>query len=195
MVEVVFFETPAEFRAWLDAHHDTATEVWVGFHKKGTGRPSMTWPEAVDQALCFGWIDGIRKSVDESSYTNRFTPRKAKSTWSRVNIARVAELTRQGLMTPAGLRAFEARDEAKSGIYSFEQRPQELPPAYAERFQTNAAAWAFFQAQPPGYRHTAAFWVMSAKREETRQKRLATLIDDSEHGRRIGLLARPSKSP
>jgi uncharacterized protein YdeI (YjbR/CyaY-like superfamily) len=193
-MDVRFFETPAEFRAWLDAHHDTATELWVGFHKKGTGRPSMTWPEAVDQALCFGWIDGIRKSVDESSYTNRFTPRKAKSTWSRVNIARVAELTRQGWMTPAGLRAFEARDEAKSG-YSFEQRPQELSPEYAGRFQQHGSAWAFFQAQPPGYRRTASFWVMSAKREETRLKRLATLIDDSEHGRRIGLLARPTKGP
>jgi uncharacterized protein YdeI (YjbR/CyaY-like superfamily) len=192
MVEVVYFETPAEFRAWLDAHHDTATELWVGFHKKGTGRPSMTWPEAVDQALCFGWIDGIRKGVDESSYANRFTPRKAKSTWSKVNVEKVAKLTEQGLMMPAGLRAFEARDEAKSG-YSFEQRPTELPHEYAERFQANAAAWAFFQAQPPGYRRTAAFWVMSAKREETRLKRLTTLIDDSEHGRRIGLLARPSK--
>jgi uncharacterized protein YdeI (YjbR/CyaY-like superfamily) len=192
-MDVRFFETPAEFRAWLEANHETATELWVGFHKKATGRPSITWPEAVDQALCFGWIDGIRKSVDEHSYTNRFTPRKATSTWSKVNIEKVARLTEQGLMMPAGLRAFAARDEANSGIYSFEQRPEELPPAYVERFQQNGAAWAFFQAQPPGYRRTAMFWVLSAKREETRLKRLDTLIDDSAHGRRIGLLARPAR--
>ena len=192
-MEVVFFETPSEFRAWLEAHHETATELWVGFHKKRTGRPSMIWPEAVDQALCFGWIDGIRKRVDETSYANRFTPRKAKSTWSNVNIAKVASLTERGLMTPAGLRAFEARDGARSGIYSFEQDEHTLAPAYEQQLQEHAAAWAFFQVQPPGYRRTASFWVMSAKREETRLKRLATLIDDSEHGRRIGLLARPSK--
>ena len=150
-----FFETPAEFRAWLEAHHETATELWVGFHKKATGRPSITWPEAVDQALCFGWIDGIRKSVDENSYTNRFTPRKTTSNWSNVNIAKVAKLTEQGLMMPAGLRAFEARDGARSGVYSFEQRPEELPPAYVERFQQDGPAWAFFQAQPPGYRRLA----------------------------------------
>jgi uncharacterized protein YdeI (YjbR/CyaY-like superfamily) len=192
-MDVLFFETSAEFRAWLEANHETATELWVGFHKKATGRPSITWPEAVDQALCFGWIDGIRKSVDESSYTNRFTPRKPTSTWSKVNIEKVARLDEQGLMMPAGQRAFGARDEASSGIYSFEQRPQELPPEYAERFQQNGPAWAFFQAQPPGYRRTATHWVTSAKREETRLKRLATLIDDSEHGRRIGLLTRPPK--
>ncbi len=192
-MDVRFFETPAEFRAWLEANHETATELWVGFHKKGSGRPSMTWPEAVDQALCFGWIDGIRKSVDASSYTNRFTPRKPTSTWSTVNVEMVARGTDQGLMRPAGLRAFEARDAANSGVYSFEQRPQDLPPAYAERFQENGPAWAFFQAQPPGYRRTATFWVLSAKREGTRLKRLATLVDDSAHGRRIGLLARPSK--
>ena len=193
-MDVRFFETPAEFRAWLEANHETATELWVGFHKKATGRPSITWPEAVDQALCFGWIDGIRKSVDESSYANRFTPRKARSTWSKVNIEKVAKLTEQGLMMPAGLRAFGARDEANSGIYSFEQRPQELPPAYAERFQENGPAWAFFQSQPPGYRRTATHWVLSAKREETRLKRLATLIEDSANGRRIGLLTRPARS-
>jgi uncharacterized protein YdeI (YjbR/CyaY-like superfamily) len=192
-VDVTFFETPSEFRAWLEAHHDTETEFWVGFHKKGSGRPSITWPEAVDQALCFGWIDGIRKSVDESSYANRFTPRKAKSTWSKVNIAKVARLKEQGVMMPAGLRAFEARDDARSGIYSFEQDQHTLDPAYERQFQENGAAWEFFQAQPPGYRRIVSFWVMSAKRGETRLKRLATLIEDSEHGRRIALLTRPSK--
>jgi uncharacterized protein YdeI (YjbR/CyaY-like superfamily) len=193
-LDVVFFETPSELRAWLEAHHDTARELWVGFHKKGTGRPSISWSEAVDQALCFGWIDGIRKSVDESSYTNRFTPRKARSTWSNVNIAKVFRLQEQGLMTPAGLRAFAARDEAGSGTYSFERRPQTFDPAYEERFRANPAAWTFFQAQPPGYQRTAIHWVVSAKREETRLKRLATLIDDSDHGRRIGLLARPPRA-
>ena len=192
-MDVRFFETPAELRAWLEANHETATELWVGFHKKATGRPSITWSEAVDQALCFGWIDGVRKSVDASSYANRFTPRRPTSAWSKVNIEKVARLREQGLMRPAGLRAFEARDEARSGIYSFEQAPKELPPAYAERFQQHGPAWAFFQAQPPGYRRTATFWVVSAKREETRLKRLDTLIEDSAQGRRIGLLARPSK--
>ena len=192
-MEIRFFETSSEFRRWLEAHHQTATEQWVGFHKKGSGRPSISWPEAVDQALCFGWIDGIRKSIDQHSYTNRFTPRKTKSTWSKVNIARVTELTAQGLMAPAGLRAFEAREAANSGIYSFEQEPAALEPAYERRFQANVPAWEFFQAQPPGYRRTTTFWVMSAKREETRLKRLDTLIADSEHGRRIALLARPTK--
>lgn len=193
-MDVRFFETPAEFRAWLEANHETATELWVGFHKKATSRPSITWPEAVDQALCFGWIDGVRRSVDESSYTNRFTPRKPTSNWSKVNVEKVAKLREQGLMTPAGLRAFEARDEARSGVYSFEQRPHELPPEYAARFQENPPAWAFFEAQPPGYRRTAMHYVLSAKREETRLKRLATLIEDSANGRRTGLLARPARA-
>src|SRR4051812_49121318 len=134
-MDPTYFETPADFRAWLEAHHATTTELWVGFHKKGSGRPSITWPEAVDQALCFGLVDGIRKSVDADSYMMRFTPRQARSTWSKVNIAKVAELTAQGQMMPAGLRAFERRDEARSGIYSFEQQPRELPPEYEARFR------------------------------------------------------------
>lgn len=190
-MDVRFFETPDQFRAWLEAHHETATELWVGFYKKATGRPSITWPEAVDQALCFGWIDGVRRSVDEHSYANRFTPRKAKSAWSNVNIAKVQTLLEQGLMRPAGLRAFEAREAGNSGVYSFEQRPQALPPEYEQQFRAHGPAWAFFEAQPPGYRRTAMHWVLSAKREETRQKRLATLIEDSARGRRIALLARP----
>lgn len=192
-MDVVFFETPAEFRAWLETNHETATELWVGFHKKSTGRPSMIWQEAVEQALCFGWIDGIRKKVDEHSFTNRFTPRKARSNWSNVNIAKVAELTEQGLMAPAGVRAFEARYAAKSGVYSFELRPDQLPPAFEEQFRANDAAWAFFQAQPPGYRRLTLHWVLSAKREETRQNRLSILIADSEQGRRIAALARPDR--
>jgi uncharacterized protein YdeI (YjbR/CyaY-like superfamily) len=191
-VEPIYFESPAAFRAWLEGHHETETEVLVGFHKKATGRPTMTWSESVDQALCFGWIDGVRRTVDEERYTIRFTPRKAKSTWSNVNIAKVAELAAQGLMQPAGLRAFEQRDEARSGIYSFEQRSRPLLPEYEARFRANPTAWERFQALPPGYRRTATHWVLSARREETRLKRLETLIADSEQGRRIAQLTRPA---
>ena len=191
-MDPIFFETPAQFRAWLEANHETATEIWVGFHKKSTGRPSMVWSEAVDQAICFGWIDGIRKSVDADRYTNRFTPRKPASNWSNVNIAKVEALTAQGLMMPAGVRAFELRKEARSGVYSFEQRPDGLPPEYEAQFKEHPVAWERFQAQPPGYRRTATHWVLSAKREETRQKRLATLIADSAQDRRIAQLTRPA---
>jgi uncharacterized protein YdeI (YjbR/CyaY-like superfamily) len=191
-VDVVYFETAADFRSWLEAHHTTETELWVGYHKKATGRPSITHPEAVDQALCFGWIDGVRRSVDADSYTNRFTPRTARSNWSAVNIKRVGELIELGLMTPAGLRAFEARDPSRINVYSSEQHAVALDPAYEEQLRANAAAWAFFQAQPPSYRRPAIHWVMSAKKEETRLKRLATLIDDSANGRRIGPLTRPA---
>jgi len=185
-----FFATPDEFRAWLEAHHETETELVVGFHKKGSGRPSITWPESVDQALCFGWIDGIRRSLDEESYTIRFTPRKPRSTWSAVNINRARELIDEGLMRPAGLAAFEARADDRSAIYSYEQRHSAvLPPEMEERFRANRAAWRFFEAQPPSYRKTAIYWVTSAKKVETRQKRLTTLIEDSANGRRISQLA------
>jgi uncharacterized protein YdeI (YjbR/CyaY-like superfamily) len=191
-LEPIFFASPAEFRAWLEAHHATETELMVGFYKKATGKPTMTWSESVDQALCFGWIDGVRRSLDEDRYVMRFTPRKLRSNWSKINIAKVAELTAQGLMMPAGRRAFEQREDARSGVYSFEQeQPQELPPEYVARFQGNPTAWDLFQQQPPGYRRTATHWVMSAKREETRLKRLATLIGDSANGRRIAPLTRP----
>lgn len=181
-----FFATPANFRAWLEKHHETATELWVGFHRKGSGRPSITWPESVDEALCVGWIDGIRKTVDDSSYVIRFTPRKPTSNWSEVNIGRVAELTRQGQMHPAGLAAFERRKEERSGIYAYEQRKRAaLDSVSARRFQANRKAWKFFQAQAPSYRKVTAWWVISAKREETRQKRLEKLIAESEQGRRL----------
>ena len=183
----VFFASPDEFRAWLEQNHESETEVLVGFHKKATGKPSMTWSESVDQALCFGWIDGVRRSLGDESYTIRFTPRKARSTWSKINVAKVEELERKGLMRPAGRRAFEARSEDNTGIYSFERdEPAELP---RERF--TATAWKFFDAQPAGYRRTAAHWVTSAKREETRERRLAELIEDSEAGRRLRHLTRP----
>jgi uncharacterized protein YdeI (YjbR/CyaY-like superfamily) len=186
-----FFPTPADFRRWLEQHHGSERELWVGFHKKDSGRPSITWPESVDEALCFGWIDGIRKSLNEESYVIRFTPRKSSSTWSAVNIRRVAELGRDGRMQPAGLSAFEARDPKKSGIYSFEQRKAvTLGKEGERRFRANRKAWSFFEAQPPGYRKTAIWWVVSAKREETRARRLETLIADSAAGRKIGPLRR-----
>lgn len=187
-----FFETPSDFRAWLEEHHETESELLVGFYRKGSGRPSITWPESVEQALCFGWIDGVRRGIDEMSYSIRFTPRKPTSNWSQVNIDKVAELTDQGRMRPAGIAAFERRSEARSGVYSYEQRRNaELEPEQRREFEANAAAWRFFESQPPGYRRTAIHWVVSAKRPETRRKRLATLIDDSANGRRLKQLSRP----
>ena len=184
-MKVKFFKTPSDFRKWLAAHHASETELWVGFYKKDSGKASVTWPQSVDEALCFGWIDGIRKNIDEVSYKIRFTPRKQRSTWSAVNIKRVGELTDQGRMEEAGLKAFAARQENRSGIYSYEQRSPELPAQYAKKLKKNAAAWKFFQAQPPSYRKAVNWWVVSAKQEETRLKRLDKLIDDSAAGRRI----------
>jgi uncharacterized protein YdeI (YjbR/CyaY-like superfamily) len=187
--EPIFFATPADFRDWLDRHHETESELLVGFYRKDTGKPSITWPESVDEALCVGWIDGIRRSRDAESYTIRFTPRKPRSIWSAINIARVAELTREGRMKPAGLRAFEALSADRSKIYSYEQRQQaDLPEEMLARFHSNAEAWAFFESQPPGYRRTAIWWVVSAKKEETRWKRLDTLIADSAAGERLAHL-------
>jgi uncharacterized protein YdeI (YjbR/CyaY-like superfamily) len=188
-MEPIFFENPAELRAWLERHHESEGELWVGFHRKGSGRPSVTWREAVDEALCFGWIDGVRKGVDETSYKIRFTPRKPTGNWSSVNIARVGELTAEGRMRPAGLAAFERRSEKKSGIYAYEQRhAARFEPQHERRFRANEEAWRFFRSQPAGYRKTATWWVVSAKREATREKRLSTLIDDSAHGRRLARL-------
>jgi len=179
-----FFATPGKFRAWLEKHHDSETELWVGFHRKDSGKPSITWPESVDEALCFGWIDGIRKSLDETSYVIRFTPRKAKSNWSNVNLERVAELTKLGRMTPAGLKVFEARDAKRE--YSYEQtRQAEFSEEIAQTFRANKKAWAFFEDQPPGYRKTLTFWVMSPKKEETRRARLERLIAASAAGERV----------
>ncbi len=187
----LFFATPADFRYWLRTNHEIASELWVGFHRKGSGRPSITWPESVAEALCVGWIDGIRKGIDEISYMIRFTPRKRTSTWSEVNIGRVAELTRLGRMRPAGLRAFAERKEAKSGIYAYEQRKAAVLDEAGERqFRANPKAWEFFQAQPAWYRKTAIWRVVSAKRPQTRQKRLDILIADSEKGQPIRELRR-----
>ena len=182
----VFFATPQEFRAWLDAHHATATELWMGLYKKSSGRPSITWPEAVDEALCFGWIDGVRQRIDDESYMNRFTPRKPNSNWSAVNVRRVEELTKQRRMRPAGLKAFRERREDKTATYSYEQRHlAKLDPAQVRRFRSRKQAWEWFQTQPKGYRTTAVYWVMSAKRPETRERRLDTLIEDSAKGQRV----------
>ena len=190
----LFFATPAAFRAWLDQHHSTEKELAVGFQKRSCGKPSITWPESVDAALCYGWIDGVRHSIDETSYQIRFTPRKATSIWSAINIMRVAELTKLGLMRPTGIKAFEARQDDKTAIYSYEQRKNaKLPPAYEKQFRANKKAWAFFQQQPPWYQRTATYRVISAKQESTRQKRLASLIEDSAAGLSIKELRRRGK--
>jgi uncharacterized protein YdeI (YjbR/CyaY-like superfamily) len=190
----VFFATSAEFRAWLEEHHDTTAEQWVGFHKKSSGKPSVTWPEAVDQALCYGWIDSVRKSLNDTSYMNRFTPRKLGSTWSAKNVKRMKELIRMGVVSPAGLKAFEERPADKTGVYSYEQRhAAKLDASQERRFRSNKKAWSFFKSQPPSYRQTAIWWVVSAKKEETRLKRLARLIGDSEHGRTVPPLTRPTR--
>ena len=172
-----FFATPARFRSWLAKHHKTAGELLVGFYKKGSGKASITWPESVDQALCVGWIDGVRRRVDNEAYTIRFTPRRKGSVWSAVNIKRVPELIEAGLMRPAGLAAFERRDEKKSAIYAYEQRKTAtFDPAYEKQFRAHQKAWAFFAAQPPWYQRQVRHYVMSAKNEATRLRRLQAII-------------------
>jgi uncharacterized protein YdeI (YjbR/CyaY-like superfamily) len=180
-----FFPSAVNFRHWLAQHHATATELLVGFHKVASGKPSLTWPESVDEALCVGWIDGVRKRIDEHAYTIRFTPRRTGSIWSAVNIRRVQALTAEGRMQPAGLKAFAARKENKSGIYAYEQRQAELVEPYAGLLRKNKAAWTFFQAQPPSYRKRMCWWLISAKQEATRLKRLEKLIAASAGGKRI----------
>jgi uncharacterized protein YdeI (YjbR/CyaY-like superfamily) len=196
-MKAVYFASSAAFRDWLAEHHEKKTELLVGFYKRGTGRPSLSWPESVDTALAFGWIDGVRRSVDGERYTIRFTPRKPTSIWSNINIAKAEALIAAGLMAPAGLRAFTARTARRSGVYSFEQEPkkQVLPPEYEALLRGNKRAWTWFNAQAPWYRRTASHWVTSAKREETRARRLATLVAESAAGRSIGpLRPRPGRS-
>jgi uncharacterized protein YdeI (YjbR/CyaY-like superfamily) len=193
-MKITFFKSPAEWRRWLERNHDTSRELWVGYYKKGSGKPSITWPESVDEALSFGWIDGIRKSVDDESYTIRFTPRRPRSIWSEVNVKRARELIEMGRMHPAGLKVFEERVQERSGIYAYENQRRELADSYLGTLKANKKAWEFFRAQPPGYQRTVGHWVMSAKKEETRAKRLATLIDDSANGRRIAPLRRAGGS-
>jgi uncharacterized protein YdeI (YjbR/CyaY-like superfamily) len=182
----IFFPTPAAFRNWLKKNHATSCEQWIGFYRKASGRPSITWPESVDEALCVGWIDGLRKTIDAESYKIRFTPRKKESNWSTVNIARVKELTKAGRMQRAGLAAFALRQEAKSGIYAYENRKTAvLSKADEERFRANKKAWEFFQRQAPSYRQNVIWTLATAKKEETRQRKLERLISESETGRRL----------
>ena len=184
-MQPVFFPTAADFRAWLEEHHAAEPELVVGFYKVGSGKASITWPESVDEALCFGWIDGVRKRIDDASYRIRFSPRRPGSVWSAVNIASAERLIAAGRMTPAGLKAFEARKENKSGIYSYEQRRAELEEPYNTLLQQNEAAWSYFQSQPPSYRKGVSWFILSAKQEATRLKRLKKLVEYSARGERL----------
>jgi uncharacterized protein YdeI (YjbR/CyaY-like superfamily) len=184
-VTPTFFKTPAAFRAWLEKHHDSENELWVGFFKVKSGKGGMVYRQALDEALCYGWIDGMVRRVDEDSYMQRFTPRSPKSNWSQVNLGRAQELIAAGLMRPPGLAAFERRAADASPAYSFEQRTASFSPEQQKRLKANRAAWQFFSGQPQYYRRLATWWVTSAKREETRERRLATLIEDSAAGRRL----------
>jgi uncharacterized protein YdeI (YjbR/CyaY-like superfamily) len=186
--QALFFATAADFRSWLEENHAGSTELLVGFHRTATGRASMTWAESVDEALCFGWIDGVRRGIDAASYTIRFTPRKRGSRWSAVNVRNVERLTNLGLMRTAGIRAAGERDPADSG-YTYGRRPDDFEGELAERFRAATAAYLFFLAQAPSHRKQVVAWVTQAKRAETRLKRLATLIEVSATGRRLDLLS------
>jgi uncharacterized protein YdeI (YjbR/CyaY-like superfamily) len=191
--EPIYFASPDEFRAWLEQHHETGTEVWIGYWKKATGKPSLTWSQAVDEALCFGWIDGVLRGIDDERHIQRFTPRKPTSNWSAINIAKVERLRAEGRMRPAGEGAFARRRDDRSAIYSHEQRKNaQLEPDERARFEANAAAWEYFTSRPPSYRKPALWWVVSAKKPETRERRLATLIEQSAAGEPINQL-RPRK--
>jgi uncharacterized protein YdeI (YjbR/CyaY-like superfamily) len=181
----IFFANTAEFRKWLEENHQTEPEIIVGYYKVGTKKPSMTWSDSVDEALCFGWIDGIRRTIDNESYCIRFTPRNPKSNWSAVNIKKMEEQIRKGRMTSVGLAAFEKRSESRSEIYSYENRPEKLSPELEARFRENTAAWDFFTAQAPSYQKTIIYWVMSAKQESTRISRLNKLMEASEELKRM----------
>jgi uncharacterized protein YdeI (YjbR/CyaY-like superfamily) len=188
----IFFRNPAEYRKWLEKNHATAKELWIGYYKKATGKPSLTWEQTVDESLCFGWIDGIRKSIDEESFKQRVTPRRPTSVWSQINIRKIGELSKAGLMQPAGLAAFEKRDSKRT--YSYESFAAPLGRDQEKIFRANKKAWEFWQAQPAGYKRLASWYVMSAKQEATRQRRLERLIVDSAAGRRIGMLETKKKA-
>jgi uncharacterized protein YdeI (YjbR/CyaY-like superfamily) len=186
--DVIFFASPEELRDWFDAHHETADELWVGYHRKATGRPTVTWPQAVDEALCVGWIDSVRYRLDDERNAQRFTPRRKGSIWSAVNTKRADELIAEGRMRPAGKRAFEARSPEKTAIYSYEREAAAFTEEEQARFEADTAAWSFFQAQAPSYRRSITHWVSSAKRDETRERRFEKLLEDSRAGRRTGVL-------
>jgi uncharacterized protein YdeI (YjbR/CyaY-like superfamily) len=192
-VGIRYFKSQADFRKWLSRNHDKVSELWLGLRKKASGLPSVTYKEAVDEALCFGWIDGVRKSVDESSYKIRLTPRRPKSIWSRINIKRADELKRLGLMQPPGLKAFEARDPAKADLYSFENAPRTLDASYERTFKKNKKAWEYFQTLPAYYKRISVFYITSAKKEETRERRLLALIDLCSKGERLSIVTGKSK--
>ena len=189
-----FFSTPEKFREWLEQNHAGTTELLLGFHKKSSGKKSITYPEALDEALCYGWIDGVRKNLDETSYTIRFTPRKPRSIWSLVNVRHIERLTKEGRMRPAGIEAYERRDPKRTGIYAFENRPREFSPELEKAFRKNKTAWRFFETQPAGYKRVIVFWVMEAKKEETRLKRFKQLVEISEKGLRLGQLQPKAKN-
>ncbi|MHB1312926.1 MAG: YdeI/OmpD-associated family protein [Gemmatimonadaceae bacterium] len=188
-----FFRTAAALARWFDKYGATRTELWIGYYKKASGKGGLTYKPALDEALCVGWIDGVINGIDDACYMQRYTPRTRKSIWSAVNIRRVGELSAEGRMKPAGIATFEARDLGRAGLYSHENHPQEFPPEFLKAFKANKKAWAFFESQPPGYRRTATFLVVSPKREETRARRLEHLIEQSAQGRRIQQLVSPAK--
>ena len=188
MTKIVHFSSPAEFRNWLAQNHETASELFVGFYKKSSGKEGATYSEALDEALCYGWIDGVRRSVDSESYTIRFTPRKSKSIWSLVNVRHVERLQKAGKMAEPGIKAFALREKQRTGIYAFEQKRPGLSAKFKKLFRANAAAWRFFSNQAPWYQRTAGYWVRSAKQEETRVRRLAKLMEVSANGRRLDQL-------
>jgi uncharacterized protein YdeI (YjbR/CyaY-like superfamily) len=188
-----FFRSQAAFHAWLARHHAKRSELWVGFHRRSTGRPTLTWPESVDAALCFGWIDGIRQRVDEERYAIRFTPRKSTSKWSAINLRRVQELIRAGRMRPAGLAAYDRRPRTRAAGYGHEAKSAEFPPELLRAFQSKARAWSYFQSRPPGYRKIVTNWVVTAVKDETKRSRLARLIACCAKGEPIPPLARPAK--
>ena len=187
-MEPRFFDSAAEFRAWLEENHASESELWMGYYKKASGKTGLAYREALDEALCFGWIDGKVRTIDEATYMQRWSPRTARSPWSKINIARVRELKREGRMAPAGIEAFERRDRKAAG-YSYEEAARGFTGEHLKTFRANRDAWTFFQAQPPGYRKMATFWVMTAKREETQKRRLERLIEDSSNHQRMAMLA------
>jgi uncharacterized protein YdeI (YjbR/CyaY-like superfamily) len=191
--DVVFFTTTADLRAWFEANHESATELWVGYHRKRTGRPSVSWQDVVDQELCFGWIDSVRYSLGDDMSAQRITPRRKSSVWSAINIRRFREMERLGLVHPSGRAAFDRRDDARSRIYSYENQSRGFDAATESEFRKHASAWKFFEAQPPSYRRTAGHWVMSAKRDETRRRRLERLIASSRAGERLAPFVPPSR--
>ena len=193
VMKAKFFSSPGQFRQWLEQNHDRETELLVGFHKKSSGKKSITYPEALDEALCFGWIDGVRRNMDETSYSIRFTPRQPRSIWSLVNVNHVERLKKERRMHAAGLAAYDRRDPERTGIYAFENEPRQLSPAYEKIFRQNKKAWKFFEQMAPSLKRTSIYWIMSAKKEETQIRRLKHVIENSEKGVKSGVLEPKSK--